>query len=88
MPFAFCLLSSAFCLLLFVLRLQVYCIKTYAVGTFSLRQSGTIYCICVRFYHTERGKTAHKECIEYLAAAGKKRRSTLLNNATAHVLAI
>jgi sarcosine oxidase delta subunit len=39
--------------------------------------------ICVRFFRATRGKTAHKRMAEYHAAAGKKHRIELRNNATA-----
>lgn len=63
-------------------------IRTYAVGAFSLRQSGTVSFIGVRWCRALRGTTAHKEIPEYHAAAGKQPRIELPNNAPAQVLQI
>src|SRR6476469_3066382 len=46
--------------------------RTYAVGVLSLRQSGTLYFTCVRFFRAPRGKTAHRTISTYHAAAGEK----------------
>jgi hypothetical protein len=62
-------------------------VRTYAVGVLSLRQSDTLLFYHVRFFHAQRGKTAHRRIGKYHAAAGKNVASGTLwvpqNSATA-----